>query len=303
MTAQPAHTELLKAATEETPTAGVARAGLKKSHRIGLGLAAGAVLALGVIAYLVYAARHETTDDAYTTGNVHDISSRVAGTVMEVAVQDNEFVRRGQVLVRLDPRDFAVQVDKARADYLRAKADFERAQALSSSLNGAMAISKEEYDQMQANMEVAKAALDDATDQFQYCDVVAPADGFVGNKTVQTGNRVAVGTVLMSVVEDLWVVANYKETQLGRMQRGQPVDIRVDEIAGRVFHGRVDSFAPGSGSVFALLPPENATGNFTKIVQRVPVKILFDPDSIRGYEGRVVPGLSVETDVNVAAGK
>jgi membrane fusion protein (multidrug efflux system) len=303
MTAQPPHTELLKTAMDETPKSEVARAGLKKSHRIGLGIAAGTVLALGLIAYLVISSRHETTDDAYTTGNIHDISARVAGTVTEVAVQDNQFVRRGQVLVRLDPRDFAVQVDKARADYLRAKADFERAQAISSSPNGAMAISKEEYDQMQANMEVAKAALDDATDQLQYCDVVAPADGFVGNKTVQTGNRVAVGTVLMSVVEDLWVVANYKETQLGKMQRGQPVEIRVDEISGRVFHGRVDSFAPGSGSIFALLPPENATGNFTKIVQRVPVKILFDPESIHGYEGRVVPGLSVETDVNVAAGK
>ena len=295
----PPPAEIVKAAVAEAPKAEASRTGLKKSHRIGLGIAAGAVLALGLTAYLIYSARHETTDDAYTTGNVHDISSRVAGTVTEVAVQDNQFVRQGQVLARLDPRDFAVQVDKARADYLRAKADFERATTLVGSANGAMAISKQEYDQMQANMEVAKAALDDATDQLQYCDVVAPADGFVGNKTVQTGNRVAVGTVLMSVVEDLWVVANYKETQLGKMQPGQPVDIRVDEISGRVFRGHVDSFSPGSGSVFALLPPENATGNFTKIVQRVPVKIVFDRAGLAGYEGRIVPGLSVETDVNV----
>ena len=110
----------------------------------------------------------------------------------------------------------------------------------------------------------------------------------------------AVGTVLMSVVQDVWVVANYKETQVGEMFKGQKVSITVDEISGHTFTGTIDSFSPGSGSVFALLPPENATGNFTKIVQRMPVKIRFDRDSTRGYEERLVPGLSVETNVSLA---
>jgi membrane fusion protein (multidrug efflux system) len=286
----------LKAISEAKP----AGPRFSKLHQVALGAAAGFVTLIALTAYLVHAAYHETTDDAYTTGNVHNISSRVAGTVIEVAVDDNQFVKQGQVLVRLDPRDFQVQVDKARADYNRAKADFDRAASLRGSLNGDIAISKQEYDQMEANLAVAKAALDDATDQLDYCTITAPADGFVGDKTVQTGNRLAVGTVVMSVVEDVWVVANYKETQVGDMARGQRVQVSVDEISGHTFTGRIDSFSPGSGSVFALLPPENATGNFTKIVQRVPVKILLDKESTRGYEDRLVPGLSVETDVHLA---
>ena len=270
-----------------------------KLRKILLGAGASFCLLVAVTGYLIYASHHETTDDAYTTGHVHDIASRVAGTVIDVAVDDNDFVKKGQVLARLDPRDFQVQVDRAQADYKRAKADFERMQVLRGSPNGDMAISKQEYDQMEANLGVAKAALDDARNQLDYCTIRAPEDGRVGDKTVQTGNRIAVGTVLMSVVHDVWVVANYKETQVGEMTKGQKVSVSIDEISGHTFTGRIDSFSPGSGSVFALLPPENATGNFTKIVQRVPVKILLDPESMRGYEQRLVPGLSVETDVNL----
>jgi membrane fusion protein, multidrug efflux system len=271
-----------------------------RTHQLGLGIVSGLILVAAVTGYLIDASYHETTDDAYTTGNVHNISSRIADTVVDVAVDDNEFVKKGQVLVRLDPRDFQVQVDKAQADYLRAKADFDRVNALRQSFNGDVALSKQEYDQMEANLGVAEAVLDDARNQLSYCTITAPEDGYVGDKTVQTGNRVAVGTVLMSVVEDIWVVANYKETQVGDMVKGQKVRISVDEISGRTFTGTIDSFSPGSGSVFALLPPENATGNFTKIVQRVPVKIRFDPESIQGCEQRLVPGLSAETDVKLA---
>lgn len=248
----------------------------------------------GLAVYLIHAASHETTDDAYTTGHVHSISTRVAGTVVDVAVDDNQPVRKGQVLVRLDPRDYQVAVDKAQADYDRAQADFQRAGVLRSS----GAVSQQEYDQNKAALGVATANLEDAKNQLSYCTIVAPTDGIVGNKTVETGNRLAQGTVLMSVVQDVWVVANYKETQVGRMVRGQAVSVSIDEIPGHTFTGRIDSLSPGSGSTFALLPPENATGNFTKIVQRVPVKIVFDPESMRGYEQRLVPGLSVETDVN-----
>jgi membrane fusion protein (multidrug efflux system) len=270
-----------------------------KQHKLAAIVAGGAVSLIGLAVYLYIAAWHETTDDAYTTGNVHNISSRVAGTVIEVDVDDNQFVRKGQVLIRLDPRDFQVQVDKARADYNRAKADFDRVAALRTKFNGDVAISQEEYDQIQANLGVAKAALDDALNQLDYSTITAPADGRVGDRTVRTGNRLAVGTVVMSVVEDVWVVANYKETQVGEMLKGQAVQVSVDEIPGHTFTGHIDSFSPGSGSVFALLPPENATGNFTKIVQRVPVKIVFDATSIRGYEDKLVPGLSVETNVHL----
>jgi membrane fusion protein (multidrug efflux system) len=259
-----------------------------------IGLAA-LVAVAGVGGYLTYSSYYETTDDAYTTGHVHSISTRISGTVTEVAVDDNERVKQGQVLVRLDPRDYQVAVDKAEADDQRALADFNRASVLS----GSGAISKEEYDAMKAALGVAKANLDDAKNQLSYCTVMAPTDGIVGNKTVETGNRLAQGTVLMSVVQEVWVVANYKETQVGKMVPGQKVNIHVDAIAGHTFTGQIDSFSPGSGSTFALLPPENATGNFTKIVQRVPVKIVFDPESVHGYERWLVPGLSVETDIDI----
>jgi membrane fusion protein (multidrug efflux system) len=275
------------------------RAAVLRRRKEALIILATIAAAIGLGAYLVYTSGYESTDDAYTTGHVHSISTRVVGTVIEVAVDDNERVKKGQVLVRLDPQDFQVAVDKASADYDRTLADYQRAVKLKP--NGA--ISQQEYDQMKASLDVAQAALNDAKDQLSYCTIVAPADGVVGNKTVETGNRLAQGTDLMSVVQEVWIVANYKETQVGKMVPGQEVTIKVDEIPGHTFSGRIDSFSPGSGSTFALLPPENATGNFTKIVQRLPVKIVFDPASVRGYEQRLVPGLSVETTVSLSSAR
>jgi membrane fusion protein (multidrug efflux system) len=255
------------------------------------------VLVVAVIAihYILYAISHETTDDAYTTGFVHEISSRVTGNVIQLLIVDNEKVSRGQVLLKLDPRDYLVQVAKAQANYDRAKADFDRVDALKDDV----AISKQDYDQTKTNMEVALANLDDANNQLSYCTIVAPTDGYIGNRTVDVGNRVTVGGALMAVVQDVWVVANYKETQLGKMRKNQHVKITVDAIPDRTFEGHIDSFSPGSGSTFALLPPDNATGNFTKIVQRIPVKILFEPESIRDFRSRLFPGLSVETAVEL----
>jgi membrane fusion protein (multidrug efflux system) len=255
------------------------------------------VIVIAVVAtyYIVYAMGHETTDDAYTTGFVHQISSRVTSNVIELLIVDNQFVRQGQVLLRLDPRDFLVEVARAQANYDKAKADFDRVDALKNDV----AISKVDYDQTKNNMEVAKASLDDANDQLGYCTIVAPTDGYIGNRTVETGNRVTVGGALMTVVQDVWVVANYKETQIGQMKKNQQVQITVDAIPGQTFPGHIDSFSPGTGSTFALLPPDNATGNFTKIVQRVPVKILFEPDAIRDFRSRLFPGLSVETAVDL----
>jgi membrane fusion protein (multidrug efflux system) len=253
------------------------------------------ILLAVAIYYIIYAMGHETTDDAYTTGFVHQISSRVTSNVTQLLIVDNQFVRQGQVLLRLDPTDFQVAVERAQATYDTAKADYDRVEALKNDV----AISKQDYDQTTKNLEVAKANLDDAQNQLGYCTIVAPTDGYIGNRTVETGNRVTVGGALMAVVQDVWVLANYKETQLGKMKKNQHVEITVDAIPGQKFYGHIDSFSPGTGSAFALLPPDNATGNFTKIVQRVPVKILFEPDSIRDFRGRLSPGLSVETEVTL----
>ena len=144
------------------------------------------------------------------------------------------------------------------------------------------------------------ANLKNAELQLSYTNIYASAPGQVGNKTAQVGQRVQPGTPLMAISQnDDWIVANFKETQLAHMRIGQKVEVKIDSIPGHTFIGHVNSLSPGTGATYALLPSDNATGNFTKIVQRVPVKIVFDPQSIRGYESRIVPGLSVETSVVV----
>jgi membrane fusion protein (multidrug efflux system) len=139
----------------------------------------------------------------------------------------------------------------------------------------------------------AAAALEDAKLQLSYTMIKAPMSGRIGKKSVEAGQRVQVGQPLMAIVEDQpWVVANFKETQLDKMRAGQSVEVEIDTFPKHKFHGHVDSLAPGSGNEFALLPPDNATGNFTKIVQRIPVKIVLERDSINGYENLISPGMS-----------
>jgi membrane fusion protein (multidrug efflux system) len=215
--------------------------------------------------------------------------------VVAVLVDDNQFVKQGQVLVKLDPRDYQVKVDQARANSLQARANYDRLNAL----KGNGAISQQDYDESEAVLLVDEATLEDALDQLSYCTICAPTDGYVGNKAVELGNRVEVGGALLDIVQDDWVLGNYKETQIGHMLPGQRAVITVDAVPDHAFYGWIDSFSPGSGSTFALLPSDNATGNFTKIVQRVPVKIVFDQESTRGYESRLVPGLSVEISVDL----
>ncbi|MBD2468920.1 HlyD family secretion protein [Nostoc sp. FACHB-145] len=145
----------------------------------------------------------------------------------------------------------------------------------------------------------SKAELKNADLQLSYTSIVAPIAGRIGNKTVQVGQRVQPGQTLMSVVQlTPWIVANFKETQLENMQPGQAVEIKIDAFPHHSFKGKVDSLSPASGAKFALLPPDNATGNFTKIVQRIPVKVVFDLNSIRGYETRIAPGMSAVVTVD-----
>jgi membrane fusion protein (multidrug efflux system) len=283
---------------KEEPKAGVKqKIGALFHNRVFQVVALIAVLIVG--GYFLYQVLvNESTDDAYTTGHVHNIAARVTGTVLKVNVDDNQLVTQGQVLVELDPTDLKVQVAEAQANYEKALADDERAKKL----QGNGAISQQDFDQFNATLAVTAAQLNDAQDQLNYTVIRAPTNGRIGHKSVESGERITAGSSLMSVVEDVWVVANYKETQLGKMRVGQVATIHIDAIPDKDFKGYVDSWSPGSGSVFALLPPDNATGNFTKIVQRVPVKIRFDVDSIKGYEARIVPGLSCEPSVRLSGG-
>jgi membrane fusion protein (multidrug efflux system) len=154
-------------------------------------------------------------------------------------------------------------------------------------------VSHRQYEAALAAIAQMETQVENAQLQLSYTKINAPTDGQVGNKTVEVGQRVQPGETLMSVVSPKpWVIANFKETQLEKMKPGEVVEIKLDSFADHIFKGKIDSLAPASGAKFALLPPDNATGNFTKIVQRIPVKVVFDPKSIKGYESQIAPGMS-----------
>jgi membrane fusion protein (multidrug efflux system) len=402
-----------------------------------------------------HASTHEETDNATVAGHIHQVSSRVNGTVSEIEVNDNQLVKQGQLLVKLDPRDFqtkvlqaqaaldaaqrqanaaqadialasettsaktaqaqgdvtaaAATIDSAKAAVAEAQAGIPTAQAAVTEAQAGVraaqaqvaqtdanlqraqkdynryatlfqqgAIARQQLDTARAAYDVAlaqkrsaeqgvqqaqakvaqaqqgiaraqsqlaqaqqgvataqaklaaskgglqqatasgqqtevnrakynaaksaiaqaEASLKDAQLQLSYSNIFAPSSGRVGRKTVEVGQRVQPGSPLMAIVEgDYWVVANFKETQMKNIQPGETVEVKLDAFGDHTFRGRVDSISPASGSQFALLPPDNATGNFTKVVQRIPVKITFDPQSIQGYEARINPGMSAVVSV------
>jgi membrane fusion protein, multidrug efflux system len=259
-------------------------------------IVAGIIMAI-VVAYYTYDSfTHEETDDAYVTGHLHNVSSRITGVVSSVLVDDNQRVKSGDVLVKLDPSDYAVLGLVAKANFQKAQADLDREEPLVT----VHAFSEQDVEAARSTRDVDLAEMTLAKLQVDYATIRAPADGYVGRKNVEVGNRLSPGETLMEIVEpDVWVVGNFKETQLAHMRLGQPVSISIDSIPGKVFKGTVNSFSPATGNEFALLPADNSTGNFTKIVQRVPVKIVFDPDSVRGYETRIRAGESAVVKVSL----
>jgi membrane fusion protein, multidrug efflux system len=371
------------------------------------------VVVLLVIGFFVYryVTSYEDTDDAQVDGYINSISARITGHVTKLAIRDYEYVQPGQLLVELDPADYQVAYDQAKADFENARAaasaagvnvpitsinttsqvsftsadvasaragiaaakqqfDAARDQLAEAEANNVKAqndlarykqlvekqeISQQLYDQAEAaakssaaavsaaranadaaqsqiiqaqgklaqaeanyqyaqtaprQMQISrsraesaeaevmqkKAVLDQAQLNLQYTKVTSPVAGIVSDRTVEVGQNVAPGQELMKVIplNDVWITANFKETQLRDMKVGQPVTIEVD-ANGRKYNGKVDSFAGASGARFSLLPPENATGNYVKVVQRIPVKIILDPGENKDQSLR--PGMSVEPKV------
>ncbi len=202
------------------------------------------------------------------------------------------------------------QVQQAQAKFVEAEKNLSNAQAklvatrgglqLAQATNKQTEVNRRQYKAALAAVSQAEAQVKNAQLQLSYTDIKAPTAGQVGNKTVEEGQRVQSGQTLMAVVQQQpWIVANFKETQLEKMHAGQTVEIKIDSFKHHIFQGKVDSLSPASGSKFALLPSDNATGNFTKIVQRVPVKIVFDSKSIQGYVSRINPGMSAVVSVDV----
>ena len=265
--------------------------------------------AVPAVRWVQYRLTHETTDNAYVKGHVHPVSARIAGTVTKVLVDDNQRVAGGQTLVLLDPADSEVSVAQARAELAQARSLFHKTsldRQRAEELRSAKVIAQQDFDKTQAQDEISAGQEQVSLSRVKgeelllsYTRITAPSAGTVGHKSVETGQRVQVGQPLLAVVDDkVWIMANFKETQLAKLRVGQPAEITIDSLPGKKFTGRVESFSPASGAEFALLPPDNATGNFTKIVQRVPVKIVFDAASIRGFEGRIVPGISAVVSVS-----
>ena len=322
------------------------------------------LLVTGVGYWLLDRQHYETTDDAYLHSNIVLISPRVQGYVTQIAVNDNQAVKQGDVLVTIDDRDYQAKVIQAEANVSAEIAHIARLRAMKTSqqahietaganvaavqakreqiqkdlqrfnnlndrgsaskqsldkvqseskqvaaeLRGSQASSNAEHNQLatldieitetEARLENARALVTLAKIDLEHTQVKAPVDGIIGNRGVQLGQLVRPGIALASLVQNssIWVEANFKETQLQHMRLGQPVAIKVDAYPNLELAGKVDSFSPASGSEFSILPEENATGNFTKIVRRVPIKIVFDSAE---HIQLLKPGLSVEVKVKV----
>ena len=348
-----------------------------KRKKIGFIVLGGVVLIGGIILffYLQYKATHISTDDAYIDGNIHTIASKVNGTVKNIYVHSNQFVKKGDLLADLDPADYEAKLNEAssgvnvekgklleaetqiavsknrlseisavlgtakanlelqEANLKQAERDNRRAENLYKSET----ISKDRYEKMETAYSVALAQVKAAKEQviqaekayetqktlvkqvgasstaqssvikekeaklntaqlnYGYTKIYAPVDGYVTKKSVEIGNQIQAGQPLMAVVplsvDDIYITANYKETQLEKVRPGQKVEFKVDTFPGKTFKGKVDSIQSGTGSVFSLFPPENATGNYVKVVQRIPVKIILDKDTDKEHVLRI--GMSV----------
>jgi membrane fusion protein, multidrug efflux system len=255
-----------------------------------------AVLAvLGATSYYVwFVAPYETTDDAFIQNHAVSISAKLSNIVQKLLIDDNQLVQKGQLLVQIDPRDYEVALLSAQAAYDTAKSNYDRNVALI----GNSAVSKQDVDNTRAAYEEAEAQLDQAKLNLEYTHITAPVTGYITNRTVEAGAYVQAGQTLFSIVpKKVWVVANYKETQLVHMRPGDPATVRVDAYPQFKFKGHIDSIQAGSGAQFSLFPPENATGNYVKVVQRVPVKILLDDSTPPGVV--LGPGMSVDPSVLV----
>ncbi|MCA1478027.1 MULTISPECIES: HlyD family secretion protein [Bradyrhizobium] len=305
----------------------------------------------------------ESTDDAYVKADSTIVAPKVSGYIAKVLVGDNEKVRAGQLLAKIDDRDFKAALDQAKADVAAGEASvrnidaqlelqqpiieqstadvaaaeanlkfaqeervryddlmksgsgtIQRAQQTDAALRASSAqlqhaksglvaaqrkvdVLTTQRAQATAQLERARAVAQQAALNLSYTEITAPVDGTVGARSLRVGQYVQAGTQLMAVVplDAVYVVANFKETQLTHVRPGQPVELHVDSFRNISLRGHVDSLSPASGLEFALLPPDNATGNFTKIVQRVPVKIVLDDHSLTGL---LRPGMSAVPTVD-----
>ena len=289
-----------------------------------------AIVGLALLAYfIVDVLTYQSTDDAYVETTTVSVAPKVSGQIVEVLIKDNQRVNEGDLVARIDDTDYKIKVDQMTAQYERALLNQQNAKANLNAANTNIEVAKKDLERYKnlyeaddssraqqvtaeqsifsdndskvadADLKVLKAQKDQAEVNLSYTNIYAPQSGTVASRRVEKGMYVQVGTPLFTIVPDnIWVVANYKENQLRHMKPGQPVDIKVDTYPNKVFKGKVDSIQRSSGAKASLFPPENAVGSFVKIVQRVPVKIIFT-EEIDPEQYNVVPGMSVVPKVKI----
>jgi membrane fusion protein (multidrug efflux system) len=299
--------------TQHAPPQAEERAPAQK--RRGLLLALTAVVVLGLAGYGIYwyayASHYVSTDNAYVGAETAEVTPLVSAPVARVLVRETQSVNAGDVLIELDASDATLALTQARAELARAQSDYSRAQVdltRRRALAPGGAVSADELTTAQnafsassAAVEAAQARLDAAALTLSRMTIRAPIAGVISDKNVQVGQRVEAGAHLMVIapIADAYVDANFKEGQLRRVAMGQPVELRSDLYGDRVvYHGRVAGLSGGTGSAFSLIPAQNASGNWIKVVQRVPVRITLDPAELRAHPLRV--GMSMTATIDVS---
>jgi len=285
----------------------------------------------------------QITDDAYVENLYVQVAPKVRGEVQDVFVEDNQLVHQGDILVKIDDRDYKTAYDTALSQYKKALLNQKNARANLIAANTELetarvdvsryealyskgAVSKQVLDNARTKYEnlkahktnanqavmsnnedkVANAEIDALKSQMEmaklnleYCTIRAKSTGHITNKRVSKGSYIQIGSPMFSIVpEEVWVVANFKENQVGKMRAGQAVDIKIDSYPNKTFKGKIDSIQKLSGAKSSLFPPENAVGSFVKIVQRIPVKIVFT-EEIDTNKYNIIPGMSVVPKVRV----
>lgn len=287
------------------------------------------------IFYSIHTIFYKSTDDAFIEGHIVTVAPRISGSVLSLKIEDNQEVKKGDLLLEIDPNDYEAklkqskakleeahaalisaenQVERTFSDLDFAKNDFERFtkmeekgiaskqdyEASKNKLTAAQSNSNSaqaKFNEVQASIKKLEAEVEQDELNLSYTKIYAAEDGLITNRTVEQGNYVQTAQPLFAIVpEKMWIVANFKETQIANMKKGQPVKIKIDTYGSKKFKGEVDSIQRSTGSKQSLFPPENAVGSYVKIVQRVPVKIVFKED-ISKYN--IVPGMSVVPEVKV----
>ena len=315
----------------------------KKGVKRTLGAIILVLIIIGVCYFVIDAMKYQSTDDAYVETTTVSIAPKVSGHITEVYIKDNQPVKEGDLIAKIDDTDYKIALDKADAAYERMLLNQQNAKANLTASKSNIALAKKDldrytklyeegavskqtldaaqakYDAAQANLTNAeqailsdgdskvadadlrslKAVRTQAETNLKYTEIIAPQTGTIANRRVEKGMYVSVGSPLCVIVpNEVWVVANFKENQLKGMKKDLPVDIKVDAYPNKVFKGKVDSIQRSSGAKSSLFPPENAVGSFVKIVQRIPVKIVFT-EKIDPNEYNIVPGMSVVPKVHI----